>query len=53
MHELRLVNRAVQQDYKKVVHALHLQSDHGRKTMTAEDLQHSIQKSGESVSDFI
>ena len=43
----------MQQDYGAVIHALRSRLDPGSKTMAAQDFRHSLQKSGESVSDFV
>ena len=53
LQEWRLLSRAVQQDFEAVICALRSRLDPGSKTMAAQDFRHLLQKSGESVSDFV
>ena len=53
LQEWRLLHRTEQQDYPKAIEALRARLDPGSKTMAAQDFRHSLQKNGETVSDFI
>ena len=53
LQEWRLLPRSEQQSYPTAVEALRTRLDPGSKTVAAQEFQHSLQKSGESVSDFI
>lgn len=49
----RLFSETVQKEYTAAIDALCSRLDPGSKTMAAQDFRHSLQKSSESVSDFI
>ena len=53
LQEWRLLEQTVQQDYRTAIEALRSRLDPGSKTMAAQDFRHSIQRSGESVPDYI
>ena len=53
LQEWRLLHRSDQQDYPEAIEALRTRLDPESKTMAAQDFRHSLQKNGETVSDFI
>ena len=53
LQEWRLLEQTVQQDYRTAIEALRSRLDPGSKTMAVQDFRHSIQRSGESVPDYI
>ena len=53
LQEWRLLSQPDQQDYAAAVNALRARLDPGSQTMAAQDFRHTLQKSGESVPEFI
>ena len=53
LQEWRLLHRSEQQSHPRAVSALRARLDPGSKTMAAQDFSHSVQRSGEPVTDFI
>ena len=53
LQEWRLLEQTVQQDYRTAIEALRSRLYPGSKTMAAQDFRHSIQRSCESVPDYI
>ena len=53
LQEWRLLSQTEQQDYTMAIQALRGRLDPGSKTMAAQDFRHSLQRSSESVPDFI
>ena len=53
LQEWRLLDQVVQQDHPMAIEALHSWLDPGSKKMAAQEFSHSLQKSGESVADYI
>ena len=53
LQEWHLLPRSEQQSYPAAIEALRTRLNPGSKTVAAQEFRHSLQKSGESVSDFI
>ena len=53
LQEWRLLRQTVQWDFSAAVDALRSRLDPGSKILATQDFRHSLQKSSESVSDFI
>ena len=53
LQEWRLLHQAEQRDYLTAIEALRTRLDTGSKTVAAQEFRHAMQRTGESVSDFI
>ena len=53
LREWCLLNPSEQQSYQSAIEALRIRLDPGSKTVAAQEFRHSLQRDGESVSDFI
>ena len=53
LQEWRLLPSSEQKSYSVAIEALRMQLDPGSKMVTAQEFRHSLQRSGEGVSDFI
>ena len=53
LQERRLIPPSEQKSYSTAVEALRVRLDPGSKTVAAQEFRHSLQRSNESVADFV